>query len=41
MAVDWPSKERLATEPHHEHPVAEQRIAGEDVVDAAERKAER
>ena len=30
---DWPSKERLPTEPHHEAPVAEQRIAGEDEVE--------
>jgi hypothetical protein len=39
---DWPSHGQLPNEPHHEPaPAAEQRIAGEDEVEAAERKAER
>ena len=36
----WPSHEQLPNAPHDEPaPVAEQRIAGEDEVEAAERKA--
>lgn len=36
----WPSHEQLPNAPHDEPaPVAEQRIAGEDEVQAAERKA--
>ena len=36
----WPSREQLPNAPHDEPaPVAEQRIAGEDEVEAAERKA--
>ena len=39
---DWPSHGQLPNGPHDEPaPVAEQRIAGEDEVEAAERKAKR